>query len=549
MLSRRRMLRRYACVRQTDLTDCGPAALATVALHHGVRLGREKLRDLAGTDRVGTNLLGMLQAGERLGFSVRAVKGPYEELPGVPLPAIAHVRTDEGLGHFVVLHRVRPRGVVVADPARGVEKLSRETFSARWTGYLLLLSPRVELRAAAGAPASPARRLAALLLRYRRILVEAFACALLMTLLGIASSYFVQHLVDSVLARREGRLLTALGTGMLAVVTFRALFGALRQYLMAYVGRQATLSLVAEYARHILRLPMRFFETREVGEILSRVQDAAKVRDAVSGVTLTAVVDGTMVILSMAVLWLHDARLALVSSLFVPALWLSALAHQPAARRRSREAMERAAKLSAHMVQDVAGIETVKALGLERARTEEGETRLVRVVQAVFSSQKLAVSAGAAAMLATGAAGIIVLWYGGLRVMDGAMSVGQLMFFNGLLAYMLQPLERLASVNLQIQDALVAVDRLDQVMDLTPELLDAEPRRAPLAGIRDGIELRDVSFQYGTRGKVLEKIALRIPVGKKVAILGESGSGKTTLLKLLLRFYDPTEGQVLLDGV
>src|SRR5262249_43618315 len=207
-------------------------------------------------------------------------------------------------------------------------------------------------------------------------------------------------------------------------------------------------------------------------------------------------------------------------SLFVPALWLSALAHQPAARRRSREAMERAAKLSAHMVQDVAGIETVKALGLERARTEEGETRLVRGGQAVFSSQKLAVS--------TGAAGIIVLWYGGLRVMDGAMSVGQLMFFNGLLAYMLQPLERLASVNLQIQDALVAVDRLNQVMDLTPELLDAEPRRAPLAGIRDGIELRDVSFKYGTRGKVLEKIALRIPVGKKVAILGESGSGKTT---------------------
>src|SRR5262249_30734187 len=224
-----------------------------------------------------------------------------------------------------------------------------------------------------------------------------------------------------------------------------------------------------------------------------------KVRDAVSGVTLTAVVDGTMVILSMTVLWLHDARLALVSSLFVPALWLSALAHQPAARRRSREAMERAAKLSAHMVQDVAGIETVKALGLERARTEEGETRLVRVVQAVFSSQKLAVSAGAAAMLATGAAGIIVLWYGGLRVMDGAMSVGQLMFFNGLLAYMLQPLERLASVNLQIQDALVAVDRLDQVMDLTPGLLDAEPRRAPLGGVPGRGDARGGAVPDGPR--------------------------------------------------
>src|SRR6516164_6955872 len=117
------MFRKYTCVRQHDQSDCGAAALATVALHYRRPLGLEQLRDLAGTDRIGTNLLGLLQAAERLGFSARGVKGPYEALPQVPLPAIAHVKTEEGLGHFVVLYQVKKNAVVVADPARGVRKL------------------------------------------------------------------------------------------------------------------------------------------------------------------------------------------------------------------------------------------------------------------------------------------------------------------------------------------------------------------------------------------------------------------------------------------
>ena len=198
-----------------------------------------------------------------------------------------------------------------------------------------------------------------------------------MTVLGVSTSYFIQHLVDSVLVRNEGRLLNALGVGMVLIVLFRTLFGLLRQYLVAHVGRKVDLALIAGYARHILGLPLRFFEMRRVGEILSRVNDAAKVREAISGTTLTAVVDGTLVVILLAVLWVYDVRLALVATAFVPVLVASVVAHHPAARRRSREAMEEAARLSAHLVEDVSGVETVKAFGAERARAEEGEDRLV----------------------------------------------------------------------------------------------------------------------------------------------------------------------------
>jgi HlyB family type I secretion system ABC transporter len=543
------MWRRYACVRQTGQSDCGAAALATVALHYRRPVALQQLRDLAGTDRRGTNLRGLLYAAEALGFTAKGVKGAYDALPRVPLPIIAHLKTD-GRGHFVVLYRVKDQAVVVADPARGVEKLSREEFCRRWTGHLLVLVPEPQASPAAfgGAPVSPWRRFLGLLGVHTPVLAEACGCALLMTGLGVASSYFIQHLVDSVLVRQEKQLLNALGGGMVLILLFRTLFGVLRQYLVAHVGRKVILALTAGYARHLLGLPVSFFELRRVGEILSRVNDTAKVREAISGTTLSAAVDSILVVLLTVVLWLYDGPLAGVATAFVPLLVLSAVVHHPAARRRSREALEKAAQLSAHLAEDVSGVETVKAFGAERLRVEEGETRLVQLVQTIFSLEKLGISMSALSTLATALAGLVVLWYGGHRVMDGALTIGQLMFFNSLLGYLLGPLERLTAVNLKLQEAVMAVDRLYQVLDLETEPC-GEHQQLTFAGVHDAIALQDVSFHYGCRATVLERVSLRIPAGKTVAIVGESGSGKSTLLKLLMGFYAPTAGHILIDGV
>jgi HlyB family type I secretion system ABC transporter len=544
------MFRRYPVVRQNDGSDCGAAALATIALFHRRPVGLEQVRDLAGTDRIGTNLWGLAKAAEQLGFAAKAVKGPYDALASVPLPAIAHVVTEDGLGHFVVLYRAGQRTVLMADPARGLRSLPRDEFLARWTGRLLLLTPESlpGLSASSAASRTPAQRLLQLLGSQQSILIEAFCCALLMTLLGLSTSYFVQHLVDSVLVRGETRLLHALGLGMLLIVAFRTLFGMLRQYLLAHVARRIDLTLIAGYTRHILALPIRFFEMRRVGEILSRVNDAAKVREAISGATLTLAVDGVLVTLSLIVLWLYDAPLAAVATLFVPLLLGSVLLHHAPVKRRSKDAMEDAARLSAHLVEDISGVETVKAFGLERDRAEQGESRLVRLVQQIFAMQMLGLGMTSTATFVTGVAGIVVLWYGGVRVIDGALTTGQLMFFYTLLSYLLGPLERLASVNLQLQDALVAIDRLFQVLDIEAEQRGGR-HRARLTGIRQAVELRDVSFKYGCRQNVLDHISLTIPAGRTVAIVGESGCGKSTLLKLLMRFHDPSEGQILIDGV
>lgn len=540
------MFRRYPWVRQNDETDCGAAALATLARYHRRPLSVERMRDLAGTDRVGTSLLGLLRGAEELGFAAKAVKGSKETLPQVPLPAIAHVMTPEGRGHFVVLYRVRPDGVTVADPAQGIRQLTRTEFERDWTGFLLLAVPGT-LPGRSERAVSPAGRFVGLLAAHRPVLAEAFVCALLMTVLGAATAFFVQHLVDTVLTRQEPRLLDALGLGVLLALGFRTVFGVLRGYLLAHVGRAVDLALVAGYARHLLRLPVRFFETRQVGEVVSRVGDASKVCEAVSGTTTTALVDGTLVILLLAGLWAYDWPLALVVTGFVPLLLLSAAVLHPAARRRSREVMERAAGFTGHLVEDVSGVETVKAFGAERRRAEGGEERLVHLTHSSFALQKLGLGMDAAGTFLTALAGLVVLWYGGHRAMTGALTVGQLLFCYALVGYLLEPLNRLSAVNLKLQDALVAVDRLYQILDL--ELEQGGKQRAQCAGVRDAIELRDVTFGYGSRGNVLDQVSLKIPAGKTVAILGESGSGKSTLLKLLLGFHAPTAGRVMIDGV
>jgi ATP-binding cassette subfamily B protein len=544
------VFRRYTFVRQHDQSDCGAASLAMIARHHRLRVSLEQMRDLAGTDRVGTNLLGLVKAAEKLGFSGRAVKGPYEALPEVPLPAIVHVKTEQGLGHFIVLYRVRKRSVVVADPARGVETLSREEFCKRWSGYLVVLvpDPNARVRLPGSRPVGPLRRFAGLLAPHAPVLLESSLCALLMTVLGVLSSFFIQHLVDSVLVRGEWRLLNALGVGMVLLALFKVLFGLLRQYLLSYVARKVDLALMSGYGRHLLGLPLRFYEMRRVGEILSRFHDAAKVREAISGTTTAVLVDGVMVAIMAVVLWMYDLPLAMVATAFVPLLVGGIMIHQPFILRRSRDAMEQSALLSAHLVENVSGVETVKAFGVERARAEEADTYLVRVVQSVLGLQKCGMSMGTLGLLVTGLAGVVVLWYGGHRVISGALTIGQLMFFSSLLGHLLGPLERLAGINLQLQDALIAVDRLYQVLDLDTEPV-GDDKKVRFDGVRDGIELQDVCFRYGCRANVLEKMSLRIPAGKTVGVVGGSGSGKSTLLKILQGFYAPVEGRILLDGV
>jgi ATP-binding cassette subfamily B protein len=544
------MFGRYACARADHSSDGPAAVLATIALHHGVTLDLARVRQQLGTGAGEVSLDGLLHAAEQLGFSGKCFAcEPSQDLSGMPLPAVVTLRNEQGGESFVVLHRLTRRGAVLADPAAGVRKLSREEFGRLWTGALLVLLPEQPAAAGKGkAPAAPWRRFLGLLSGHSAVLTQTVLCELLMLVLGISTSYFVQHLVDTVLVRRESRLLNALALGMILIIVFRTLFGMVRHYLVAYLGRKVDLALVSRYLRHVLRLPLDYFASRRLGDTFSRLHDAARVREAISDTVLVALVDGTLTLLLLAVMWCYDAPLALAVTIFVPLLVAAVALHQPAVRRRTGENADAWVGLGSHVIEDVNGVETIKACGALRQRSEQAEARLVRYAQSTFSLGKLAMSTGAIGLFLTSAAGIVILWYGGHRVIDGALTIGQMLFFFTLLAYMLAPLERLASLNQKLQETLVAVDRLYQVLDLDVEVLE-DRRKLRFETVQSALELRDVSFRYGTGRMVLEGLNVCIPAGKTVAFVGESGGGKSTLLKLLMGFYAPSAGRVLVDGV
>ncbi len=536
----------YASVLQQDQTDCAAAALATVAAHYGVKVGIGRIRDLVGLDLHGTSMLGLIKGAETLGFSAKGAKGDADGLRGVPLPAILHWTLDGGLGHFVVLHRLKKDQAILADPAQGIVKVSIDELLRRWTGYAVLLSPR-SLRPDAPS-ASKADLVSALFAPHRGVMAGAAACAAALTLLGLGASLYLRHLVDGILLHGQTALLNLASMGMLLVLLFRALFGAVRGAFLVDVARKVDLTLISYYTRHVLRLPMRFFETRRVGEILSRVNDAVKIRHAVSGAVLSATVDGLMVLGASAAMLLTDVRLAIASLVFVPAFLVAlAVLRRPLARGQ-RRAMEHSADVEAHLVEDVSSIETIKAFGTEPLRAQQTEFKLVRLTQTLFSTDRIDLVMDALLLLVAGGGMLTALWYGGHRVIEGGLTVGTLMFFYSLVGYLFTPLQNLASAVLSLQDAAIALDRLWEVLALELEARPC-PRPPKLKHLKDGVLFEKVTFRYGHRGDVLKELDLFMPAGKVVAVVGESGSGKSTVCKLLARFYEPSEGRITADGL
>jgi ATP-binding cassette subfamily B protein len=538
---------RFACVRQQDQKDCGAAALATVARHHGLSIGIGRIREAVGTDRAGTTLLGLAKGADALGFAAKGAKGDWDGLAQVPLPAICHTVNAERFGHFVVVHRVRGDRVTIADPASGLVELDRQRFTAMWSGYCLLLTAR-SLRPE---PAGISRWafIREVLRPHHGVLTGALACSLVMTALGLGNAFFIRHLVDHVLIHGQTRLLDVALVGMVALLLFRCAFDVIRGYLLSDVGRKIDLTLIACYLRHVMHMPMRFFETRRVGEILSRANDAMKIRQLVSTTALGSIVDGGMIALVIVIMLAVDWRMALVAIVFVPTLLgLVWLVRRPLARRQ-RELMERAADLDGRMVEDLTAIETIKTFAVEQPRLQGAETKLVGMARTLLSSSVFALSVQGITAALMGLAALAVLGVGGHRVIAGEMTIGGLMFFNTLTAYLYGPLERLAGVMVNLQDAAIALDRLWDVLSLELESAKAPPKPARVSAIRRGIRIAGVSFRYGQREEVLRDVDLVIPAGKTVAIVGESGCGKSTICKLLAKHYEPVTGSITVDGV
>lgn len=550
---------KYYCVKQHDVTDCGAACLATICKQNGYKIGITKIREVAGTDKRGTNVFGMIKAAEQLGFSAKGVKGNKDAFfSDFPLPCIAHVIVDGKLLHYVVIHKITKKQVVIADPGKGIVKLKPEEFFGEiheegkppkyaWSGVLIILvksetfEKGTETQGLFG-------RFMHLLMPQKKLLFHVFVASLVYTALGILGAFYFKALIDGILPNGLLKTLTTLSVGIILLNVFKLLLSAFRSHLLLYLSQKLDITLLLGYYKHVLKLPMNFFGTRKIGEIISRFTDAGKVRDAISGATLTIMIDTLMAVAGAIILYVQNEKLFVIALIMVLLYAVIVFGFNKWYRVLNERQMENNAQLTSYMVESLNGIQTVKAFNAEEKTSRETEIKFVKLLKSIFRLCLAGNLQGSLKGFVELVGGVIILWVGGISVIHGEMTIGSLITFNTLLAYFLDPVKNLINLQPQMQTAVVASDRLGEILDLEAEKTERELRKTSPDKLDGSIEFRNVSFRYGTRRLVLEDVNIAIQSGQKVAFVGESGSGKTTLSKLLLHMYSPEKGEILLGG-
>ncbi|WP_456843428.1 peptidase domain-containing ABC transporter [Bradyrhizobium sp. USDA 4486] len=520
------------------MMDCGAVSLASVAAHYGCKLPLSRIRQYASTDRSGTTMSGLLHAAQKLGFIAKGVKGDFDSLYRIPKPAIAHVTVKDVLHHFVVVVAIDARWVTVMDPAFGeIRKLSHEEFQGQWTGVLVLLIP-AETFKRRDETTSTIVRFARLLAPHRAALTQALVGALVTTILGLSTAIYVQKIVDQVVTSGNRNLLNLLGVAMLLILVLQTLINLLRSRIVLETGQKIDVCLILSYYNHILSLPQRFFDSMRVGEIVSRMNDAVKIRSFLNELSITMFVNILVILFSLALMFLYSWKIALVVAISVPLYALLYWTINRLNRKRQRAMMESAADLAAQLVESLRAISTIKAFGIESVACLKMETRFVKTLQSAYSVGLVSIVGDNACSFLSTLFTILLMWFGTTLVLDRTVTPGELLSCYALLCYLNRPVADLIQTNRIVQDAFVAADRLFEIFDLEPAPNGAADLTK--SGLGD-IRLENVTFRHGAQPKLFQDLSVTFRKGEITAVVGESGSGKSSLAALLQNIY-PLEG-------
>jgi ATP-binding cassette, subfamily C, bacteriocin exporter len=532
-------------IRQRDFTDCGAAALASIAAYYQLRLPVSRIRQLASTDKQGTNVLGLIEAATKMGFEAKGVRGELDSLLKIPTPAIAHVVVKEILQHYVVIYKATSKYIQVMDPCDGcLHKYSHDGFKRQWTGVLVILLPGDNLLRG-NATVSVSSRFWSLISPHKSIMIQALFGALVYTMLGLTTSIYVQKIVDYVLIDSNKNLLNLMSTVMVGLLALQTFIGITKSIITLRSGQAIDRQLILGYYKHLLKLPKQFFDTMRVGEIISRINDAVKIRAFVNDVSIGLAVNVFVLVFSFALMFTYYWKLALVILLIIPFYAAIYFITNRLNKKIERRLMENAAELEAQLVESLNSVSTIKCFGLESYTNLKTETRFVSLLKLVYRSGLNGILSSGFADFFSRLFTILLLWVGAGYALNMEITPGELFSFYALLGYFTGPASSLIGMNKIVQNALIAADRLFEIMDLEREKNENRIELTP--DILGDIKFKNVQFRYGSRVTVFRNLCLSIPKGKVCAVVGESGSGKSTLISLLQNIY-PLNGGTIMIG-
>jgi ATP-binding cassette, subfamily B, bacterial HlyB/CyaB len=521
--------------------DQGLEALVMLLHFQGVAADREQIRHRLGTDKIGASEI--LRCARDLGLKARSLRTDWLRLAWTPLPAIASLRD----GGFMVIGKAADDKVLVQIPGQARPAfMTKAELLAVWDGGLILMTRRAGL-------SDITRRFditwfLGAIHKYRRLLGEVLVASFFLQIFALVSPLFFQVIIDKVLVHRSLSTLDVLVIGLVAISMFETVLGILRTYLFAHTTNRIDVELGARLFRHLLALPMAYFQARRVGDSVARVRELENIRNFLTSSALTLAIDLLFTFVFLAVMFVYSPLLTGIVLGSFPFYIAISAGVTPLFRRRLDDKFRRGAENQAFLVESVTGIETLKAMAVEPQMQRRWEEQLAGYVAASFRVLSLGNTASQMVQFVSKVVTAAILYFGARLVIDGGLSVGELVAFNILAGRVSAPVLRLAQIWQDFHQARLSVQRLGDILNTT-----AEPTysvgRTQLPVLRGNISFDHVTFRYRVDGQeILHDISFDVPAGQMVGIVGPSGSGKSTFTKLVQRLYVPESGRVLIDG-
>ncbi|WP_067140929.1 peptidase domain-containing ABC transporter [Oceanivirga salmonicida] len=536
------MFERYKCVLQNDERDCGPACILTIAKQYKINYPIAKLREIVGTDKQGTNIYGLIKGLNYFNFKAKAVRVEDKKIDEtLPLPAIAHV-INNGMFHYVVIQKISKDKIIISDPARGVVKISIQEFYNQWTGILVLVEKTDNVKSMDGKQTNFFKFLK-VLKNQKSLLYNIILISIIYTILGIATSFYFKILVDYILKDKLLKTLHIVMIGVVFITFIKIIFEFIRNQLVLFLSQKLDDIILLGYYKHVLNLPLKFFSTRKIGEIVSRFSDGVNIRQVIAETAFTSVIDVLTSIFGGIILFNLNKVLFFIAIIILTIYMIIVYTFKTYIKKKNQEVLEDNALLTSNIIENLNGIETIKAYNLEMETENETEYKFFKFLKSSYERGVLYNIINLLSSVVSNIGNYIIVWIGALQVIKGNMSFGELLVFIGILIYFLEPLKKIINLQSQIQVAIVAADRIGEIIDLDLENKQTN-KDSNLSDLKKDIEIKNLKFRYGTRQLVLDDISLIIKNKQKVALVGESGSGKTTLAKLLLKYYDYEGGEI-----
>ncbi|XXF06922.1 type I secretion system permease/ATPase [Pseudomonas sp. D2-3] len=523
--------------------DTGLACLVMLARFHNVAASPEQLTHEYAEDGRLFGRPEILLAAKKLGLKAKSARSSLSRLTQTPLPAIA-VDND---GRFFIIARMDEGKALIHDPrAQRPEVLTQEDLEARWTGELLLI--RSEASMAGELSRFDFTWFIPAIVKYRKLLGEVLLVSFVLQIFALLTPLFFQVVMDKVLVHRGLTTLDVIAIGLLGIMIFETLLSGLRSYVFAHTASRIDVELGSRLFRHLVTLPLSYFQARRVGDSVARVRELENIRSFLTGNAITLVLDVLFSVVFIAVMFMYSGWLTLVVILSLPLYFIVSLLITPVLRARLNESFTRGAENQAFLVETVNGIDTLKSMAVEPQINRKWDNQLAGYVAASFKTQNLSNLANESVGLIGKLVTVATLWLGARLVIDGQLSVGQLIAFNMLAGRVSQPIMRLAQLWTNFQQTGVSVQRLGDILNTRTEM--SQSSRSALPPLKGDIEFDQVQFRYRPDGsEVLRGVSLRIQAGEVIGVVGRSGSGKSTLTRLLQRLYTPERGRVLVDGM